>query len=119
MSDDLVGLQEIGEMADVTSSAVANWRRRFADFPTPLVELKSGPVFSRAAVGAWLARRDGSELATATRFYDQLAAARGDDAALAAKVEETVSLLSREDTTTGKPGILLGKVQSGKVVVSH
>jgi hypothetical protein len=27
-------------------SAVANWRKRFTDFPAPLAELKSGPVFS-------------------------------------------------------------------------
>jgi hypothetical protein len=114
MIDDLVGLQEIAELASVTSSAVANWRRRFPDFPAPLVELKSGPVFSRETIQAWLARREDSDLAPATRFYDQLAAARGDGSELVAAVDDTVNRLTREDTSVRKPGILLGKVQSGK-----
>ena len=114
MIDDLVGLQEIAELANVTSSAVANWRRRFPDFPAPLVELKSGPVFSRETILAWLARREDSDLAPATRFYDQLAAARGDGSELVAAVDDTVNRLTREDTSVRKPGILLGKVQSGK-----
>jgi hypothetical protein len=114
MIDDLVGLQEIAELANVTSSAVANWRRRFADFPAPLVELKSGPVFSRETIRAWLARREDSDLTPATRFYDQLAAVRGDGSELVAAVDDTVNRLTREDTSVRKPGILLGKVQSGK-----
>ena len=37
----LVGVFEIAEMANVSASAVANWRKRFPDFPAPLAELKS------------------------------------------------------------------------------
>ena len=114
MNDDLVGLQEIADMASVSSSAVANWRRRFTDFPAPLADLKSGPVFSRSVVLAWLARRDDSDLAASTRFYDQLAASRGDSGELVSAVDDMVSRLNREDTTRGRPGILLGRVQSGK-----
>lgn len=114
MNDDLVGLQEIADIAGVPSSAVSNWRRRFDDFPEPLAELKSGPVFSRAVIDGWLARRDQADLALATRFYDQLAASRGDDATLAAKIDETVALLIAHKTSESRPGILLGKVQSGK-----
>ena len=114
MVDDLVGLQEVAEMAQVTASAVANWRRRFPDFPRPLAELKSGPVFSRSVVQAWLDRRGASELVPATKFYDQMAAARGDGAELVAAVDDTVNRLSREDTSVRRPGVLLGKVQSGK-----
>jgi len=44
----LIGIYEIAEMADVSPSAVANWRKRFSDFPSPIVELKSGPVFGEA-----------------------------------------------------------------------
>lgn len=37
---ELVGVYEIAAMAGVGTSAVANWRNRFQDFP-PVVELKS------------------------------------------------------------------------------
>ena len=58
MSDqDLVGLYEIAQMAQVGTSAVANWRKRFSDFPRPVAELKSGPVFQREQIRSWLKRR--------------------------------------------------------------
>ncbi len=58
MSDDeLVGINEIAEMAKVSRQAVANWRSRSADFPRPIVELASGPVFRRSQVRAWLRRK--------------------------------------------------------------
>lgn len=58
MSDqDLVGLYEIAQMAQVGTSAVANWRKRFSDFPKPVAELKSGPVFQREQIRSWLKRR--------------------------------------------------------------
>ena len=111
---DLIGLHEIASMANVTPSAVANWRKRFSDFPAPIVDLKSGPVFQGAHVRAWLDKRQGKELQVASRYYDQLAAKRCDDPDLMAKVEETVNLLSGEDTSVRSPGMLLGKIQSGK-----
>ena len=111
---DLIGLHEIAAMAGYTPSAVANWRKRFTDFPAPIVELKSGPVFQGAHVRAWLDRRNGKELPTASRYYDQLAAKRGDDPELMAKVEETVNFLADESTSVRSPGMLLGKIQSGK-----
>jgi len=39
--NDLVGINEIAQMAKVSRQAVANWRRRMSDFPEPLVELAS------------------------------------------------------------------------------
>lgn len=48
-------------------------------------------------------------------FYDQLKQSRGDDNDLAQCVEETITkLVAVKDTSTKKPGILLGKIQSGK-----
>ncbi|MDP3763421.1 MAG: Z1 domain-containing protein [bacterium] len=47
-------------------------------------------------------------------FYNTLTANRKDDDALKACIEETVEKLMASDTSTKKPGILLGKVQSGK-----
>jgi chromosome partitioning protein len=56
-SEDLVGINEIAEMAKTSRQAVANWRSRLADFPKPLVDLASGPVFRRSHIRAWLRRR--------------------------------------------------------------
>ena len=114
MPNDLVGLQEVADLAGVTSSAVANWRRRFLDFPAPVVELKAGPVFSSQQVQGWLNRRQAGDLTAVPRFYDQLCASRSDAPDLVRAIEETVAKLADEDTSSRKPGILLGKVQSGK-----
>ncbi len=57
--EDLIGIYEIAEMAGVTRAAVANWRKRFRDFPPPAAELRSGPVFRRAHVRRWLGKRRG------------------------------------------------------------
>jgi chromosome partitioning protein len=55
--EDLVGVNEIAAMAKVSRQAVANWRARFRDFPTPVVELAAGPVFKTTQVRSWLRRR--------------------------------------------------------------
>lgn len=57
MGETLIGIFEIAELADVSPSAVANWRKRLPDFPVPLAELKSGPVFAENQIKLWLARR--------------------------------------------------------------
>jgi chromosome partitioning protein len=54
---DLVGINEIADLAGVSRQAVANWRVRFRDFPKPVVDLKSGPVFKLAQVRIWLRRK--------------------------------------------------------------
>lgn len=110
----LIGIYEIAEIANVSPSAVANWRKRFPDFPAPIVELKSGPVFGENQVKLWLARRQASDSPEAELFYDQLASKRGDPPELREKVEEVVEKLLKEATSTKRPGILLGRVQSGK-----
>jgi chromosome partitioning protein len=61
MNEDFIGLHEIAELASVTTAAVGNWRKRFKDFPAPLKQLKSGPVFSKQQVQAWLKRRSKEE----------------------------------------------------------
>ena len=53
MSESLIGVFEIAEMANVSASAVANWRKRFPDFPAPLAELKSGEIAPTGSVFAW------------------------------------------------------------------
>ena len=54
---ELIGVKEIAEMAGVSSAAVANWRKRHDDFPVPVQEMGSGPVFERDTVLQWLQRR--------------------------------------------------------------
>ena len=55
--EELMGIAEIALLARVTPQAVANWRARQAGFPKPVASLKSGPVFRRTQVRAWLRRR--------------------------------------------------------------
>src|SRR5262249_13667985 len=115
MKQSLIGLYEIAELANVSPSAVANWRKRFEDFPAPLAELKSGPVFDENQVRLWMAKRQRADVAEAPElFYDQLAAIRGDPPELREKVEEVVDKLRKQATSTRRPGILLGHVQGGK-----
>jgi hypothetical protein len=114
MSESLIGIFEIAEMANVSASAVANWRKRFPDFPAPLAELKSGPVFSEGQVKLWLARRGAADSTEVELFYDQLAGKRADPPELRKAVEEVLDQLQKEATSTQRPGILLGRVQSGK-----
>jgi chromosome partitioning protein len=56
-----VGLSEIAGMADppVTKQAVANWRRRFDDFPKPVQNLQNGPVWDAEVISEWLKARSG------------------------------------------------------------
>ena len=115
MAETLIGVFEIAELANVSASAVANWRKRFPDFPAPLAELKSGPVFAENQVKLWLARREATDSAEVVGlFYDELASKRSDPPELREKVEEVLEKLQTEATSTKRPGILLGKVQSGK-----
>ena len=55
--DELVGINEIAALAKVSRQAVANWRSRASDFPKPIAELASGPVFRLSQVRLWLRKR--------------------------------------------------------------
>ena len=54
----LVAPSDIAEMAGVSRAAVSNWRKRNDDFPDPAGGTPAQPLFARAEVVAWLARRD-------------------------------------------------------------
>ncbi len=116
MEHDLVGITEIAGMAGVSSQAVANWRVRSPDFPQPLKELASGPVFRRSQVSAWLKRnnRKLAALQESSAYYDRLKSFRNDDDELAACIEKIVREIQTHATSGSKPGMLLGKIQSGK-----
>ena len=116
MDHDLVGINEIASMAGVSTQAVANWRVRSSDFPQPLKELASGPVFRRTQIRAWLKRnnRKLGSLESSSSFYPRLKSFRNDDDALSNCIEKIVAQLETASTTGDKPGMLLGKIQSGK-----
>lgn len=116
MEYDIVGINEIAEIAGVSRQAVVNWRSRAADFPHPLRELASGPVFRGAQIRAWLRRnnRKLDHLQNSSTFYQRLKSYRSDSAELAACIENVVENLENSITSDDKPGMLLGKIQSGK-----
>lgn len=116
MDYELVGINEIAVMAGVTSQAVTNWRSRSADFPSPLIDLASGPVFRKSQVRAWLKRnnRKLADMTEGSNFYPRLKSQRSDDDRLAACVERIVDRLEANGTSGRHPGMLLGKIQSGK-----
>ncbi|GHH09750.1 DEAD/DEAH box helicase [Sphingomonas glacialis] len=116
MEHELVGINEIAVMSGVSSQAVTNWRSRSADFPLPLTELASGPVFRKSQVRAWLKRnnRKLGALKDESSYYSRLKINRNDDDQLAACIENIVDRLQDNTTTGDSPGMLLGKIQSGK-----
>ncbi len=59
--ENLVGISEIAEISKVSKQAVANWRLRYDDFPKPLQQLQSGPVWRRESIEAWLKGFKGKE----------------------------------------------------------
>lgn len=45
---------EVGRLASVSRAAVANWRKRHADFPKPVGGSANSPTFNRGEMLAWL-----------------------------------------------------------------
>lgn len=50
---DILGVKEVGDYLGVSSSAVVNIRKRHEDFPLPVIDLKSGPIFNKPEVELW------------------------------------------------------------------
>ena len=115
MAEEILGINEIATMAGVTSQAVTNWRARAADFPKPISDLASGPVFRRSQIRAWL-RRNNRKLASfedGSSYYARLKNFRGDSEELAVCIT-TVADKLQGATSSNKPAMLLGQIQSGK-----
>ncbi|WP_331731281.1 hypothetical protein [Kitasatospora sp. NBC_01300] len=51
---DRVNLAQIGQLAWTGRAAVANWRKRYVDFPRPVGGTDISPLFERAAAEHWL-----------------------------------------------------------------
>ena len=46
----------IAQLAKVGRAAVSNWRRRYADFPTPVGGTPTSPTFDATEIEQWLRR---------------------------------------------------------------
>lgn len=60
-TDNIVGIAEIAELAEVTKQAVSNWRLRYVHFPRPIQDLQSGPVWDREQITDWVKSFRGEE----------------------------------------------------------
>lgn len=54
---DLVSVSEIAARTGRSVHTIQSWRRRYRDFPRPLVRLAAGPVWAWPAVSHWIASR--------------------------------------------------------------
>ncbi len=55
LGETIVSMTEIAERAGTTPGTVRTWRGRHADFPAPLADVASGPVWAWSDVERWLA----------------------------------------------------------------
>ena len=95
MEEEILGINEIATLAGVSSQAVTNWRARATDFPKPISNLASGPVFRRSQIRAWLIRNN-RKLASfegGSSYYGRLRNFRGDNDELAACIEKVANRL--------------------------
>jgi hypothetical protein len=56
----LTDLAATGDLADeykVGRATISNWTVRYPDFPAPVIELSTGPAWSRWQVRQWRKRR--------------------------------------------------------------
>jgi chromosome partitioning protein len=68
---ELIGLYEIAQIANVSPAAVGNWRTRHSDFPVPVKQLQSGPVFQKRQILNWLRRKDAPMAKTIALFNNK------------------------------------------------
>lgn len=71
MEMELIGVREIAALAGVSSAAISNWRNRHSDFPKPIAEMQSGPVFQKLQIVDWLNRRNSRMPITISLFNNK------------------------------------------------
>ena len=95
-SESLITGAEIARLAGVTRAAVANWRRRYSDFPAPADGGAGAPIFSLTEVRSWLAKQQkGTHLSDDVRLWQALRGAFGDD--MVAGIAGAARFLAHED----------------------
>lgn len=63
-SADLVSVAEISARAGRPVNTIQSWRRRYRDFPAPVVQLAAGPIWSWGSVAEWISGRPVRRAAT-------------------------------------------------------
>lgn len=96
----VVTAAQIARLAGVTRAAVANWRRRHDDFPTPQGGTAAGPLFSLSEVEKWLAgQRKGRGASPEVALWQSLRSAHGDD--MTAALARIGSMLDEGEPESG------------------
>jgi len=71
--DATVAASDIARISGVGRAAVANWRRRFADFPEPVAGTASSPLYRLTDVERWLDEHDrGTQVDALDRVWQAL-----------------------------------------------
>lgn len=94
----LLGIWEVGELAGVSPQAVSNWRVRSGDFPKPVANLHSGPVFRRKDIILWLEKRQ----------------ARASVAQPPGKGSDTRRVIMDDKNTAGQLAAVINRLKSSK-----
>ncbi|MGW6487390.1 N-6 DNA methylase [Streptomyces sp. NPDC055056] len=98
----LVTGSEIARLAGVTRAAVSNWRRRYADFPTPAGGGVNSPLFDLAEVQIWLdGQRKGQEASVEVQLWQALRRVYGDD--MVDGLVAVARFLAKGETLEGLP----------------
>ncbi|MFJ5271786.1 N-6 DNA methylase [Streptomyces sp. NPDC088358] len=98
----LVTGSEIARLAGVTRAAVSNWRRRYADFPTPSGGGVNSPLFDLAEVQNWLdGQRKGQEASVEVQLWQALRRVYGDD--MVGGLVAVARFLAEEQVPEGLP----------------
>ncbi|MEU3788348.1 N-6 DNA methylase [Streptomyces fructofermentans] len=98
----LVTGSEIARLAGVTRAAVSNWRRRYADFPTPAGGGVNSPLFDLAEVQNWLdGQRKGQEASVEVQLWQALRRVYGDD--MVGGLVAVARFLAEEQVPEGLP----------------
>ncbi|MFF2095990.1 N-6 DNA methylase [Streptomyces sp. NPDC058202] len=98
----LVTGSEIARLAGVTRAAVSNWRRRYADFPTPAGGGVNSPLFDLAEVQNWLdGQRKGQEASVEVQLWQALRRVYGDD--MVGGLVAVARFLAKGETFEGLP----------------
>lgn len=66
---ELLGLNEVAELCEVSKNVISNWRKRDDNFPRPYQENVSGPIWKSEDIVQYLAYKDA--------FYDAITSACG------------------------------------------
>lgn len=101
--DSPVSPAEIARLAGVTRAAVSNWRKRYADFPTPIGGGARNALFALPEVRTWLDRhRKANDVSGEVLIWQALRGVYGDDMMRGlADLSELFTIGSSESLDTG------------------